>query len=112
MKEYIPQIIESIIGTGFLAGIYMLLKVRAEAGQITVVAAQGAVIVQTGVIESLREDLLAVRTELKELKVELRQTRIDLSSATTENDKLRLRIKKLENSSRSSKDNGQDYDSL
>lgn len=90
MKEYLPYIISAIMGGGFLSGVYALLKLRPEAGQITVTAAQGALIVQTGVIESLREELQRLAAEIQEL-------RQDLEFERDEKEKLRLRIRDLEN---------------
>lgn len=90
MKEYLPYILSSILGSGFLSAIYMLLKLRPEAGQITVTAAQGAVIVQTGVIENLRIEMERLREELAEVRIVLQKT-------TQENDSLRVRIRILEN---------------
>lgn len=93
MKSEYLQIIQIILGFllsgGFLAGIYAILKIRPEAGQITVVAAQGAVVVQTGVIDSLREEMARLRTEVTELRQELEVER-------AENKGLRVRIRNLE----------------
>lgn len=90
MKDYLPYIISAIMGGGFLSGVYALLKLRPEAGQITVTAAQGALIVQTGVIESLREELQRLAGEIQELRQELEAER-------KEKENLRIRIKDLEN---------------
>lgn len=90
MKEYLPYIVKLLLGGGLLSGLYMLLKIRVEAGQITVTAAQGALIVQTGVIDSLREDLASIRAELKDV-------RRDLHKSMEENIQLRARIRVLEN---------------
>jgi len=49
-------IIVSVLGAGGLIGaVVALVKLRPESGQIVVTAAQGALIVQTGVIDSLRD---------------------------------------------------------
>lgn len=93
MKPEYIQLISVVLGvlgsSGFLAGIYALLKLRPEAGQITVSAAQGAVIVQSGVIESLRQELGRLAEELEDM-------RKDLGLAREENAQLRGRIKVLE----------------
>lgn len=93
MKSEYLQIIQIILGFllsgGFLAGIYAILKIRPEAGQITVTAAQGAVIVQSGVIDSLKEELIRLSGEITELRQELEIER-------AENKGLRTRIKNLE----------------
>lgn len=90
MEKYLPYLISVILGGGFLSGIYALLKLRPEAGQITVTAAQGAVIVQTGVIESLN-------TELKRLSREIDELRKELAEERREKNQLRKRIRDLEN---------------
>jgi hypothetical protein len=81
-SEIIPILVHAILSGGFLGGIYLLLKLRPEAGQITVTAAQGAIIVQTGVIDTLREELIRLREETEALR--------------EENIELRKRIKELE----------------
>lgn len=93
MKPEYIQLISVVLGLlgsgGFLAGIYALLKLRPEAGQITVTAAQGAVIVQSGVIDSLRQELNRLSDELEDMRKEL-------GLAREENGQLRTRIKMLE----------------
>lgn len=55
VRDLLPLIV-SLIGAGGLVGaVIALIKLRPEAGQIVVTAAQGALIVQTGVIDSLKE---------------------------------------------------------
>jgi chromosome segregation ATPase len=49
-------------------GLYALLKVRPEAARISVDAAQGAVIVQTGVIDALRAENRRLADRLSELE--------------------------------------------
>lgn len=69
--QSVVNIIIAVVGSGgFLGGIYALLKLRPEAGQITVTAAQGAILVQTGVIDTLREELIRVRAELHAVEKE------------------------------------------
>lgn len=68
----------TLIGsTGVIGAIVAFYKLKPETGQILVSTAQGVVIMQTGVIESLREDLQEVRVTIKELRVELKQTKKD-----------------------------------
>jgi len=79
----ITSLVITVIGSGgLLGGIYALLKFRPEAGQLTVIAAQGALVVQTGVIETLRAEIARLRQELDEL--------------SKENDTLRARVRVLE----------------
>ena len=60
---WLPGIISSLIGGGLAASYVALYKVKPEAGQIVVTAAQGALVVQTGVIENLRKELKRVQEE-------------------------------------------------
>lgn len=94
-------------------GIYALLKVRPEAGQISVTAAQGAVIVQTGVIDSLKEEnerlvlrievlerqmaaMEEYRSKVKELESLLEFASIREEGLKRENASLKKRVKALE----------------
>jgi len=74
--------IVAIFGGG---GIAALIKSRSEGSKIVVEAAQGAVVVQSSVIDSLREDLNAARAEINELR-----------SHMTELNSLRGRVRELE----------------
>lgn len=62
-SKYVPSIITLLGGGGFLTAVVLLLKARPEMGQIVVTSAQGAVIVQTGVIENLNRELKRVNDE-------------------------------------------------
>lgn len=95
--ESIVTIAVSVIGTGGLfGGIYALLKLRPEAGQITVSAANGALIVQTGVIDSLREELARVRTENERLSGLYEKERTERQKEREENISLKQRITEVE----------------
>lgn len=60
-------LIVGLLGAGGIAGaIVALLKVRPEAGQIVVDAAKGAVVIQSGVLEELRQERVADREEHKQ----------------------------------------------
>lgn len=93
MKEYLPYIIQLLLGSGFLTGLYVLLKVRVEAGQITVSAAEGAVIVQTGVIDSLKAELERLEKKITKLENEKNE---EIKNLQEENAALRRRVKELE----------------
>lgn len=74
----IVLLVSVLIGsTGVIGAIVAFYKLKPETGQILVSTAQGVVIIQTGVIESLREELQDVRVTIKELRAELKQTRDD-----------------------------------
>jgi hypothetical protein len=72
-----------IVGSGGLTGaLIAVLKFRPEAGQVLVTTAQGVLIVQTGVIDSLRDELKRVSDKLEQME--------------KENAGLRARIRELE----------------
>lgn len=63
------DLLDVVTGAGVLAGIAALItvlwKVRPEAGQVVVTAAEGAVVVQSGVIKELKDELFRVHSELE-----------------------------------------------
>jgi septal ring factor EnvC (AmiA/AmiB activator) len=67
-SNWLPGIVTAVFSGGVTGSIVALLKVRQEAGQIVVTAAEGALVVQTGVIENLR-------TEMKRLEKDLTEAR-------------------------------------
>lgn len=71
--------IAAILGGG---GVTALLRSRPERARIIVDAAEGAVVVQTGVLANLREELRAAHAEIAELR--------------GENEQLRGRVRRLE----------------
>lgn len=71
--DIVVLIVSILGGGGLIAGIVALLKLRPEAGQILVTTAQGVVIVQSTVIESLQRELVRVGKELDDLREECRE---------------------------------------
>lgn len=72
--DYTPLltgIISFVFGGGLIAAIVALYKVKPEAGQIVVTAAQGALLVQTGVIENLKKEVQRLNDEVNGLKTKL-----------------------------------------
>ncbi len=96
-------VVIALLGGG---GIYALLKVRPEASKISVDAAQGAVIVQTGVIDSLREENTRLANRLSEvertsadvnaLMARVQQLEDERTQLQRENARLMARVKHLE----------------
>lgn len=79
----------ALLGGG---GIYGIFRVRPEAAQISVSAAQGAVIVQTGVIDSLREENKRLADRLSELeRTSANVTQLQERVEFLESDRTRLR---------------------
>ena len=110
MRDLIPTILALLGGGGLVGGLIALIKLRPEAGQITVVAAQGALVVQQGVLDTLNKELARVSARLEVVEAELSnaQHRIDdleldkarlekeARTIKSENTKLRNRVKVLE----------------
>lgn len=81
-QALVPIIISTLFGGGLVALITALYKVKPEAGQIVVTAAQGALIVQTGVIENLRTEIERISKEAEEkigeLQSALKQANVEI----------------------------------
>lgn len=71
ITSFLPGIISAVFGGSLVAGVVALYKVRPEAGQIVVSAAQGALLVQTGVIDNLKLEIKRLNDELVALKAQL-----------------------------------------
>jgi predicted RNase H-like nuclease (RuvC/YqgF family) len=72
--DYAPVvtgIISFIFGGGLVSAAVALYKVKPEAGMIVVSAAQGALVVQTGVIDNLQKEITRLGQEVEELKAKL-----------------------------------------
>lgn len=100
MKDLLPILIPAILSSGFLGGIYLLFKLKPEVNQITVTAAQGVVLMQTGVIEDLRKENRDFREELRKMEERFDEQELrfgqKLREMHEENDLLRKRIRELE----------------
>lgn len=107
LTDGVVQVLVAILGSGGVIGaIVAIMKVRPEAGQIAVDAANGAIVVQTGVIDTLRKEnqLLRERMEDLESKVALLgdlQDRVkgledERRKLKAENTRLRGRVTHLE----------------
>jgi hypothetical protein len=77
-KDTLQIIIGLIGGGGLLSGIYAILKLRPEAGQIVVTAAQGALVVQAGVIDDLNDEIKRLKQVNQDLRLEVDMIREEL----------------------------------
>jgi hypothetical protein len=81
----IVAIVSSIIGSGGLVtAAVAFYKLRSETNKITVDAAEGAVIVQSGVITSLNSEIRRLKEELEEERKENVELRVRLSAVEAE----------------------------
>lgn len=65
-KIDVTTVLVAIMGAGGLSGVVALLKFKPERDVVVVSAAQGAVVVQSGVIDALQEELIRARSERDE----------------------------------------------
>lgn len=63
----VAGVVGAIFGSG---GLYAYFKLGPERGQITVNAAEGAVIVHSGVLKDINEQYKAIKDELSQVKME------------------------------------------
>lgn len=61
VSEWAIPLASILLGGSFIGGIVLLLKVRPEAGSIAVVASEKVVLLQTGTIDRLEEELEELR---------------------------------------------------
>lgn len=64
----VTTVVALIIGVCGGGGLAALLRIRADRGKVVIEAAQGAVIVQTSVIDDLHTELARVKAELAEVR--------------------------------------------
>jgi uncharacterized small protein (DUF1192 family) len=69
-SAWFTSVVSLIIGAGGAGGIAALVKVKPERGRIVIDAAQGAVVVQSGVMADLRAELDRLRAELEESRAD------------------------------------------
>ena len=95
-SETVVAVLIALLGGGGLAGgITALLRARPETGRLIVEAAEGAVVVQSGVIDALRTELGSMRAELDTLREELDVTLADRDHFEREANDLRAQVEAL-----------------
>jgi hypothetical protein len=94
--NWLTLVVAAVIGLFGAGGLNALLKSRKEGTKILVDAAQGAVIVQTTVIDSLREELKIQKDESEKESSELRAEIAELRTHMAEINSLRVRVRDLE----------------
>lgn len=104
--RWLPYVVGLIVTILTGGGVAALIKAKPEGSKILVDAAAGVVVVQTGVITDLREQLEEARNrsdrlsdQLEEAQVqinELRQHVSEMSSLRLENDRLKARVTEQE----------------
>ena len=69
MSQALISVLVAVIGSGGLVGgIVAFLKLRPERDSIVVTAAQGALLMQTGIADQLRADLAAAEQRVRALE--------------------------------------------
>jgi len=64
-----------LLGGGLLAGLAALVKARPERDAIVITQAQGALTVQSGVIDTLREEIARLERQLVQVREDHRRER-------------------------------------
>lgn len=59
----ITPVLVAVLGGGFVTGLVALLRFRVDKDAVIITAAQGAVVVQTSVIDALQEELARARED-------------------------------------------------
>jgi anaerobic glycerol-3-phosphate dehydrogenase len=67
----VTTLIVAILGGGFINGLIALLRFRVDKDAVVVTAAQGAVVVQTGVIDALQEELERLKNDVTVARTEV-----------------------------------------
>lgn len=96
LSDWLPVAITALGGGGIFGAIVAFVKVKPEAGQIVVKAAQGAVVVQSGVIDDLREQLEAQDKRIEILERDKQAALWRAAELKAENAKLVERVRTLE----------------
>ncbi len=94
-ETFVVPAITFIFGGGIVTAYQAFYKVKPEAGQIVVTAAEGALIVQTGVIGNLNKEIERLHTEIAELKKENEQLRASLAAVLTQQKRHDKEIKSI-----------------
>jgi len=67
-QDWLPVVVPAILTLFTGGGLVAVMRARPEGSKLIVDAAQGAVVVQAGVIDSLREELAEARREIEDLR--------------------------------------------
>lgn len=106
-QPQIPGVVTAIaallVGAGGATGIAALFRMGADRGKVVIEAAQGAVIVQTSVIDDLQSELTRVKIDNAQLRdratdseQKVVQLRAELNALRPELDALRRRVTAVE----------------
>lgn len=99
MMHDLVSLFVALLGAGGLVGaVVALVKLRPESGQIVVTAAQGALVVQSGVIESLRNQNAHQQARIDDLQMENNQLRMRVGTLERELHSLRDEINRRDGS--------------
>jgi FtsZ-binding cell division protein ZapB len=95
------KIVAILVGGGGFGGAFgaayaMMKKAKPEAQNIIIESAKGAVIVHTGVIKDLEQELDRVQKENNELRQENQKIRQDYDKVLTENREIKQQLRDLQ----------------
>lgn len=98
----ITGVVMALLGVFSGGTIVALFRVGPDRNKIVIEAAQGAVIVQTSVIDELQKERAEMRAELARVKTDLEQIRAREAELAAENAALRRRVAAIEDGGRAS----------
>lgn len=94
--SYLPYVVGVIVALLGGGGLATLLKTGSEGSKIVVDAAQGAVVVQAGVMNTLNAHLAEAQREIAEMRLENAALRASQDRLERENAALARRVAELE----------------
>lgn len=92
----VTAVVTLLVGLFGGGTIVALLRVQADRGKVVIEAAQGAVIVQTGVIEALQEELNRIRAERDADRIEILGLRAEVLRLQAQGADTATRVSKVE----------------
>lgn len=76
--QLIPVLVAALGGGGLVGAVVALFKLRPESGAIVVTAAQGALVVQSSVLNELHKENERLRNRVSTLERELAALRVEV----------------------------------
>lgn len=90
-------LVGTLVGVGGISGaIVAIVKLRPEAGQIVVRSAEGAVIIQASVIDTLQDEVQRLTERLSQVEETARVAHVEAEEMKAENAYLKRRVGLLE----------------
>lgn len=95
--SYVGFIVAVIIGVFGGGSLVTLMRVKVDRSRVIVSSAEGAVIVQSGVIDDLQDEIKRLQAKVADLRKERDEEAAELNVLRAENRSMRARLARLEN---------------